>query len=240
MGYIPNRDAAFALWCRDFAQQIAASPAVYMLSPADGAMLLAQAGEFQLALALARSPATSTRVTVNTKNSVRASIEPVFRRYAQQIKLNAGVSDGDKIALGLHLRPTRLSRRACPTTSPLLKFIAATPGRHELRYSDSLDPESPRKPFGARALQLFAAITPPTIAENGERPAKIYADQARYVGEYGRNPIVVAHSTNDAARTATYFGRWVGARNEHGPWSLPISAVILGGDAKKASLKLAA
>jgi hypothetical protein len=80
------------------------------------------------------------------------------------------------------------------------------------------------------------------ISDYGAQPIRD-PNLAQYVGEYGRNPITVSHEFKDGGRTATYFGRWIGARNEHGPWSIPISAQVMfasSPQAAESSLKLAA
>jgi hypothetical protein len=216
--YVPNCDADFLQWLRAFSGRIAAGPAVYGMSGPEVARLLSLADEFEARLHAATNPATRTRVTVAEKRAARIVADRFYRGCAQRIKLNYGVSDADKIALGLHLRPQTLSRRRVPTTSPLLRFIAATPGANTLRYADSLTPETRRKPPGARCLQLFVAIGDDKITD----PAL-----ARYVGEYTKCPLGVDHEAREAGKVASYFGRWAGARGDHGPWSLPLHVTIL-------------
>src|SRR5439155_11243332 len=103
-------------------------------------------------------PARRTRGTIMDKDDARHMAETLCRQYATLIKHNAGVSDGDKINIGV--RPINIARMRsrCPQTCPWLKMIAATPGAHTIRYSDTGSVDTPRKPFGAAYLQLFLAI----------------------------------------------------------------------------------
>jgi hypothetical protein len=50
--------------------------------------------------------------------------------------------------------------------------------------------------------------------------------EARWYGQFKRNPIVVKFDSKDDCRKATYFARWISPRGEVGPWSLPVSMAI--------------
>lgn len=219
--FIPESDSEFLAMAAAFAAGIAADPPRYALTSADAATIVRAVDEYKVAFWSAKNPEKRTVGAVKVKNQSRSAAAGIIRTYANSIRAHQGVSDDDRIAIGIPPRTLSLRKRPCPQSSPLLKFIGGETGRHGLRYSDSNTPTSRAKPFGAHALQLFMAISdyglPPT-----RDPSK-----ARYVGEYGRNPIVVNHNFEDGGKTATYFARWVGARNEHGPWSLPVTAIVM-------------
>jgi hypothetical protein len=131
-----------------------------MLTAPDAAAIAAAVAAFDTALTTANNPATRTAVTVAAKDDARTAAEQICRQFAILIKFNAGISDPDKIAIGV--RPVNPNREPinAPATSPLLNIIAATPGKQTLRYADSLTPDSPAKPAGASELLLFRAIAP--------------------------------------------------------------------------------
>lgn len=215
--FIPSQDARALIWMRAFAAGIAASPALYMLAASDAATVSAAVDAFGAALASAADPATRTTVTVAIKDEARTSATQVCRQFARLIKFNAGVSDPDKIAIGV--RPVNNNREpvGCPQTSPLLHLIAATPGAQVLRYADSTTPASPAKPFGATELQLFVAV--------GAAPA-VDPAAARFCGKFTRNPVSIPFDNASNGRLATYFARWSSRRGETGPWSLPVTMAI--------------
>jgi hypothetical protein len=215
--YIPAPDAEALAWMQTFSAGITASPATYNLVAADATAIAAAVSAFASAQAIAVDPATRTKVTVNQKDAARASAEELCRQYAAGIKVNAGISDANKIAIGVRpINPTRTPIPA-PTTSPLLNIVAATPGVQTLRYADSATPDSGKKPFGAIQLQLFvvtgtAAVTDP--------------DAAAFLAAHTRNPVEVPFSSADDGKVATYFARWATRTGEVGPWSLPVSMRI--------------
>jgi hypothetical protein len=49
---------------------------------------------------------------------------------------------------------------------------------------------------------------------------------ARLIGDYTRNPVVVAFEHRADGKKATYFARWKGSRGDVGPWSTPVSMRI--------------
>jgi hypothetical protein len=197
-----------------FAGGISANPSLYMLSPADAASIQNAVDSYAAAFALAKNPATATRVTVCDKDQARTATEQICRRFCSLIKFNAGVSDPDKLAIGV--RPLNRGRRPinCPMTSPLVKIQAATPGRQTLFFSDSLSPDSRGKPFGAIHLQLFVAM-----GDTGSASP----ESARFYGTFTRNPISVQFTHEDDGKVASYFARWASRRNQVGPWSAPVS-----------------
>lgn len=215
--YIPTQDAQAALWMRSFADAIVASPSTYELSSIDATTIDDAVTAFENALAISSAGATRTSQTIQDKDNARNAAETLVRQYAIDIKYNAAIDDGTKIAIGV--RPVNNNRDPiyCPQTSPLLNIVAATPGAHTVRYADSFTMDSGAKPFGAAALQLYAYIgDEPTVDEN----------LATFVGLYTRNPIAIAFTPEDDGKMATYFARWSGRRGDTGPFSLPVSMRI--------------
>ena len=136
--FIPDQDPQALIWMQAFASGLSTNPALYMVTAPDAATVSAAVGAFATALPIATNPATRTEVTVALKDDARTSAEQVCRQFAILIKYNAGISDPDKIAIGV--RPVNPTREPieCPQTSPLLNVIAATPGSQTLRYADSM------------------------------------------------------------------------------------------------------
>jgi hypothetical protein len=133
--FIPTRDADALAWMQVFAEGLTASPGTYMVSAADAATVTAAVNGFAAAYAATVDPATRTKITVSAKDSTRISAEQVCRQFAALIKQNSGISNEDKLAIGV--RPVNSSRSPInvPNSSPLLNIIGATPGAQTVRYS---------------------------------------------------------------------------------------------------------
>lgn len=215
--YIPAQEANALEWMQTFAAGISANVNTYMLSNADATAITNAVEAFATARAVAIDPVTRSPVNVNLKDTARNSAEQICRQYATVIKYNAGISDADKIAIGV--RPVNHSREPIPppTSSPLLNVLGATPGSQTVRYADTNTPDSAAKPFNAACLQLFVAI--------GAEPV-FNADTAQFYGTFTRNPVAVGFAEEDDGKVATFFGRWATRKGEVGPWSLPVSMRI--------------
>jgi hypothetical protein len=157
------------------------------------------------------------RVTVLVKKQSRDLAQGVCERYAMRIRADDGISDVQKIAIGVRPLNRGRSKINCPQSSPLLGIVRAKNTIHVLCYKDTQTPESPAKPFGATELRLFVAI-------GGDEAVSV--DHAKLVGKFTRNPIEVTFDHKHDRQRATYWARWASRRGEVGPWSLPVAMSI--------------
>lgn len=215
--YIPARDPDALTWMETFAQKLTTSPGTYFVSAADALAVTNAVTTFAAAYAIAMAPEQRTPVNISAKDEARAAAEGVCRQFASLIKLNAGISNPDKIAAGV--RPVNPDREPieCPQTNPLISPIAATQGSHTIRYADAMTPDERAKPFGASDLLLFCAVA----AEHVTDPTL-----ARFIGKFTKNPISVEFAAADNGKQATYFARWSSRKGDVGPWSIPVSLAI--------------
>lgn len=208
--FIPAPDGLALTWFQTFAAGLSASPGTYGLGPADAANITAAVDAYAAAYAVALDPAQRTKVAVSNKDATRANAEALCRQVASLIKYNNGISDSDKVAVGV--RPVNPSRSPInvPASSPLLNVIGATPGSQTVRYADSNSPDRPAKPFGAAQIQVFVAVGTAPVAD---------PDTAQFYGAFTKNPIAVGFDPADDGKVATYFARWASRRGDVGPWS---------------------
>jgi hypothetical protein len=183
----------------------------------DAAAVTAVVSAYDAAYTLAVDPSTRTPSTVAAKDAAKSAALATVRPIAQFIRNNLGVSNEDKIALGLTVPSTTPTPIPTPTTVPLLSVIAATPGVHKISMRDDATPLSKAKPFGALQLQLFSVIG--TVV--APTPAG-----ALFVSVVTKSPFFVDLDPADAGKIATYFGRWVTRTGKVGPWSSGASLTV--------------
>jgi hypothetical protein len=218
--YIPPKEADLANWSQNFADLIEASPATYDLSAADAAAITAANDTWQDAYANAINPATRTTPAVAAKNSAKLAFINLARTYAVQIAANPGVSNTDKLNLGLNLPNHTPSPVPAPTSFPELMFVGATPLLHTLRFTDSMQPTGKgKKPFGAIAAQVFRLVA----TAPGSDPSA-----APLLGTFTKNPFASTFNSGDVGQVATYWARYVTRTGLVGPWSPALSATVLG------------
>jgi hypothetical protein len=225
--FIPDSDTDFAQMARTFANGIARNPARFKLSAGDAEEIGRAVADFRAAQCLALRKGTRTMFTLAGRAEARRKAEAIVRRYANVIRANPEIGALDKRAIGVRVRPTRLQKRACPMTRPLLSFVGsgyqrdATGGSrpvHLLRFVDQLGSGTRAKPPGAARLELFVELVPP-----GEpiptHPCERSGGRAWYLRSFTKSPMKVHYPMPPTPMLVVYWGRWADATGAIGPWS---------------------
>ena len=214
-----QREAELVDQLTAFASGISADNAKYQVSVPDAVAIQAAVDEFIQKRTVWNTPSTHNPTTYEAKQAAKASALGICRVFYRQIQGNVGISDEDKIAIGvLPLNSTR-TPRPCPSTSPAIAITASTPLAMTANFRDSTDLSRRGLAPGATMCQLFVHVG----EENAET---IDLKTARFVGNYTTNPMPVVFDPEDRGKQATLFARWGGKRNEFGQWSLPVSMTI--------------
>jgi hypothetical protein len=227
--YIPTTDQGLDSWASNFATKINASPGTYGLVAADAAIISGAQVTYHAAYLLGGSsgvpptpvnPATFTAITVASKNSAKFAGVAIWRTYAAQIRLNPGVSNADKLDLGLNLPNNSPSPIPAPSTFPILSIVAAAPGLMQLRYADNTTPALRKKPAGALHMELWRGIDATLVLPVASCSLVALVQKQPYVSSFTL--------PTDGGKRATFFARWTSRRGLVGPWSAAISQIISG------------
>ena len=214
--YMPKADAPFRDWLWTFASLIQADPQKYGFDSSDATIIMNHYNSYNAAYQLVQSNATRTPSAIAQKDAIKAAARASCRVYAMLCKSNQGVTNQDKLDLGLHINDTP-SPVPVPSTAPMLMIQSAFSGEHVIRYADEMTPASRRKPEGVKFIEIACNIAP--------GPDPVVAN-ATIIELTGRQPITIAQSQANAGATASYFGRWVNTKGEKGPWGLPVAMII--------------
>lgn len=250
MGYIPRQEGKLLIWGQNFAAQLAQDPARYGLTAGDASKVAAAVSRFALAFATARQPTGRTAAAVVAKNAASVALQKILRRYAMPIKHRAGLSDRDKVELGLQLTPQKRTRVAAPLTWPVINLKEAHPLRHVLYFGDS-HAEGGRKPAGACGLQLHYRLSPapaptqlpspppapaqlPTPAPSPAQepgPARIPPAQVPegscLAAFCSRPTFTMTFKSGEAGQMVQYWARWQTRTGKTGPWSQPLQISVM-------------
>lgn len=215
--YIPLKDSLCKDWLVNFAARITAAPATYGLTAAEALTICNAVNAFVAAYTIAIDPSTRTRASVADKDAMKAAALAISRPYAQLVRRNNGVSNQDKLDLGLTIVDTSPTPIPAPQTSPILSIVGATPLQHTLRYVDQNTPTKRAKPAGVIFLELMCQTSATPLTD----PALIGFKQLSTA-----NPVAVDFVQADAGKTAYYAARWVTRRGLLGPWSNIVSFTV--------------
>jgi hypothetical protein len=219
---------------RNFAHIIANKLERYHVSAEEAQELSTKVAAFRDAMAANCHPQTRCKATVMRKDAARVEAERIIRDVANRIRADRTISSIDKTMVRVKERPTRLRRRECPQTPPMLMFGKsasshdAMEGRHIIRFYDHESTRRPAKPEGAARLELFVDLVPP-----GEPipswPGERWGGRMWYLRSYTRSPIVVEYPRCNEPMRVVYWARWAGANGETGPFSKPLAATKVEG-----------
>jgi len=216
--YIPAKLADFAVWLANFSALLTATPVAYGFVAGDAVAVAARNTAFQAAYLLGTNPATRTTPNVAEMNTERNLATGFVRPYAVAISLNLGITDAEKLAIGVNL-PNNQPVPIPPITDiPSLITQGLLPGQATLQYRSSSDPNSKAKPFGVLACEVVQAIgavaaTDPVQCTPAARATK--------------TPFVLDISAANSGQKVTLFARWAnrsgaGGLAYVGPWSAPL------------------
>lgn len=228
--YIPKTNNGFDDWLTNFSALIVADPTRYGLLTADATAISAQQVTYNAAFQIAGTtgisprvpinPATRTPVTVAAMNADKALALAVVRPYAIQIRNNQGVSNDDKIALGLTIVKTIPTPIPAPVSYPVIDNITTQAGQGTFRFRDSILTTTKQKPFGTINCQIYINMATP--------PANPAADPSLsdYVDVVTKSPFILSFAGADAGKTARLWGRWQTRKGLVGPFGPPVDFTV--------------
>lgn len=227
--YIPAQNNAFMSWGDNFASLLTADPTRYGVTAPVAGTVQAAADAFDAAFALAGTtappnptpinPGARTPVTVAAMASQKGASMAIYRTVAGQIRVNPGVTNEDKIALGLNL-PASGGGTPVPTpvSYPLLALLSAAPLTHVFSYSDSMTPTGKAKASGAMQLQLVGQAG--TVAATDPDALPPLPSQTK-------SPFQIVWPSPAGGKIASYCARWITRSGLTGPWSPILSQLVL-------------
>ena len=202
-----------------FSGGIYGNHALYQVSQPDSVTIKNAVDDFIAKRTIWNTPATRTIGSYEAKQASKIGAVGICRSFYGLIQQNGGISNEDKLLIGVTPLNYSRTRRDCPITSPTVTIAAGTPGALTAEYRNSVDMNSRGLPLGATMCQVFVEI--------GTENAEIFDEtKARFVGNYTTNPMAIILNPEDRGKQATLFARWGGKRNQFGNWSLPVSMTI--------------
>ena len=214
--YIPNKDSEFNTWANNFSTVLTASPATYGLASTDATTVAAVVTAWNAAYALATGGSTRGPSSIAAKNAARVNAQTVIRPYATQIAANQGVTNPNKVNIGVTVRKVLPTPIPTPTTYPIITVIAGTPGEHTMRFADQNSPALRAKPFGAIGCQIFGKASATPITDPTQLP---------YIQTSTKNPVGVPVPSGSKGMVIYYTAVWITRTGLIGPYAAIINSI---------------
>jgi hypothetical protein len=217
--FLPRGDSDFARWATTFATTLALDPTRYGVSEDDAAALLLQNQSFATALRAAIDPRTRTAPAVAGKTASRSSLALRLRQLARMIRAHPGVTDQERIALGLTPLITIAAPLGPPRSRPVLIARPLSGNRIRLRLRDDAASGHRGKPPGTVGAVLFLKV--------GGAMSASPSDYA-YAGIVTTSIHTLKLAPGLAGRDVWLTARWFNLRGEEGPAAAPAQTMAWG------------
>lgn len=218
--YVPKTDADFHVW------QINLITILTELGLTSGmpeevlTSLKANQARWTAAYEKANNKQNRTSADVITKNEAGEGFTKEIRDTVQQwLVRNPKVSDGDRVRMGITVRTTTHTPVPPPSTMPVGSVDFSLRLQHTISFYDQASAHSNAKPEGVTGCEIYVKV-------DGEAPKSV--EEMNFQGTCSASPFEVKFDSSKAGKTAWYWLRWVNRKGEAGPWSTPISAMIVG------------
>jgi hypothetical protein len=215
--YMPRGDQPFLLWVQNFAERIHQNWSMYGLGKPDAESIWGHYQAYAQILPKSKFPTTRNSGVVAQKDAVKAAARATCRVYAMIIKADKSIDNQAKLDLGLRISDRTPTPIPAPATAPILQISGMFSGEHQITFRDEMTPDSKRRPPGAAQLELYVHVGP---------SATVDYNKAKFVGAYGRGPILHTFEPAEVNLVATYFAKWRTQRGLVGPWSQPVCMTV--------------
>jgi hypothetical protein len=229
------KDVELAAQGLNFATVLAANAALYGQTPATAAAVTAAVDAFVgslNALTEARANGVRSESMTAAKNADRSAMLDLLKPIYLAVQASKTISEGAKIALGVHVAATRRTRPAVPDFAPLLSVLKVNGHVVTVRMANPNDLSSKARPASVSGMALFSYV--------GEEVPK---DPSAFKFEFniGHTEADVTFPASVATGATVYFAAFFfNNRKQNGPMSRPVSARLGAGSSMPTAMKIAA
>jgi hypothetical protein len=222
--FLPERQAELLHWSRAFRQQIVAQPTMFGLTAEQAAWYATLDDAFAHELKLAREPTTRTPVQIKKKDEAKKALKAGARMLARIVRATPGITNTQRVQLGLTVRDEELTPAARPSSAPEVVLLPSSGRTVRVRVRDTAAPDRRGKPDGFAGAAVFSYV--------GDKPATRMADWT-FEGNMTRPVFAIDFDSAVPAGARVWIAAmWYNTRGQTGPASDAKSVRVQDGVAK--------
>jgi hypothetical protein len=224
--YFPSTDAALMGWARNLSTRVSASGGSLGISTERAEEFAQTFQAFEQAMA-GVEPGCRSKASVARKNACRQSLKDQARLIAATINGQPGLSDQQRLDLGLTVR-AKWSRRSGPADAPSVEVLSVNGHAVRVRLHSAISYEKRARPIDADGASIFTHV--------GENEP-VTTEELKFETNISRTTAEIVLPQSVAPGTKVWIvARWFGARKQPGPMSRAVSAFIqFGGSMRMAA-----
>jgi hypothetical protein len=214
--YIPRAEQLFHLWQSNLILGIKAGATAWLLpstavTEIEGSQLV-----WTEAYDKASNVHLRSKSDVYVKNEAKEKYIKDIRAFVgQYLAHNDRLTSADLNELGLKGRSHRRIASPVPTSYPIGKIDLSILLRHKIRITDS-EKRGKGKPDGAYGCEIWVSY----------KESKSPSDY-KYLGVSTNGTYIIDFNMEDRGLQVFYLFRWINRRGQHGPWSAPVSSLVV-------------
>ena len=211
VSFIPNADARFDEWQRNFMTYLRSHAAAWGIDPLEVSALETLQTDWDTKYAAGGDEADPKPSQRLAKNTSRKNYAKALRKFIKdRINPNAAVTTDDRSALGITVYDNTRTRVTIPTVQPAGTISKIKPHEHILSITNPETPTSRAKPKGVHATRVFRFV-------GATAPNDVH--QYRLIGTATRHIFTSEFEIEDEGKKAFYIFQYENTRGETGPLS---------------------
>jgi hypothetical protein len=214
--YLPSTDVGLRGWARNFSTRVSESGGSLGISSARAEELAQALLDFEQAMA-GVNPGIRCKSSVSVKNTARQRLKILARLIVATINGQPGLSDQERINLGLTVR-AKWSRRSGPADAPIVEVRSVDGHAVRIRVHSAANYEKRARPIDADGASIFTHV--------GEHEP-VTTDDLKFETNISRTTAEIVLPQSLAPGTKVWIAaRWFGSKKQSGPMSQPVSTYI--------------
>ena len=217
--YVPKMETRFLIWSDNYVNVLIGNAGRWGISESNLSKLNELNTVFKEKYSIAENPATRTKVAIQAKNDAKKAFTADIRRvYRSFVLYNENVSNDDRDLLQVPIHDNKATPSPSPHTAPSGSIDTAMHLRHTIKVVDSVEVRKRGGlPDGVHGFETWRKV-------GGAMP--LTDSDFAYLNFSSTSSLAVDYQLEDAGKTVWYRFRWASMKNQHGPWSEIVSAIV--------------
>ena len=218
--YIPRTEAEFNNWQVNLVSIVTENATAWSIPAEQVTALVALQTTWTTAYAKASNKQNRTAADVLVKNKAGDDFKKGLRNFVQLwLARNPLVADADRVRMVITVYTGSRTPVPAPDTAPIGTIDFSVRLQHVITFYDQEAAHSNAKPKGVSGCEIYLKV-------DGDAPVSV--DEMQFQGICSASPFVQKFKPAQVGKTAWYWLRWVNSKGETGPWSIPVSAMVVG------------
>jgi hypothetical protein len=211
--YIPRSDGKFLEWVKYLFTYVQSHLMNWDINPTAVMPITELITAFEAAYAKAEDP-NHGKADVVAKNATRDTLKKATRQFVKgHLTYNLLVTDEDRGHMALPIHDVKPTPVPPPAERPVAEVDFSELQQHSLKVKGITG----LKPNNAHGFEVWRVVGDALPTDEA---------QYQYAGFSTKSPFLMKYTLADRGKTVFYRVHWVNAKNEPGPWSETVSAII--------------